>query len=132
MSSQVDQTGDLLLAERLQDDGPILPALAGEAEPVEGLVVHHGEAVLGQVVVGVERMPGGEGHHVAGVPGPGGAGVVSCQPPASLPSPGLDQLGEERGEQFTDQVSQILSVRKSVFFRIIRVGNPHVANILYL
>ena len=110
MSSEVD----LLLAERLQDDGPVLPALAGETEPVEGLVVHQGEAVLGEGVVGVERMPGGEGHLEAGVPDPGGV-VVSCQPPPSLPSPGLDQLGEQRGEQFTEQVSHILSVRMLVF-----------------
>ena len=89
MSSQVD----LLLAERLQDDGPVLPALAGETEPVEGLVVHQGEAVLGEVVVTVERMPVSEPHlslHLrVRVPPPGEAGVVvaSGQPPASL-SPG--------------------------------------------
>ena len=81
---------------------------------MEGLVVHQGEAGLGEGVVGVERMPGGEGHLEAGVPDPGGV-VVSCQPPPSLPSPGLDQLGEQRGEQFTDQVSQILSVEMLVF-----------------
>ena len=93
---------------------------------MEGLIVHQGEAVLGEGVVGVERMPGGEGHLETGVPDPGGV-VVSCQPPPSLPSPGLDQLGEERGEQFTDQVSQILSV-KCQFFRIIKAGNPLLAN----
>ena len=104
------QSGDLL-TERLQHDGPVLPAVTGQAEPVEGLVVHQGQAVLGQAVVGVEGVPGGEGHPLPRVPAPGEAGVVvvAGQPPASLPPPHLGQSGEEGGEELTDQLSQILS-----------------------
>ena len=83
--------------------------LAGQTQPVQSLVVHQGEAVLGEVVVTVERMPVSEPHlslHLrVRVPPPGEAGVVvaSGQPPASLSPGDGHQAGEEGGEQLTGQ-----------------------------
>ena len=66
----------------MEDHRSVLSAGAGEAEPGELPGVQEDEAVLGDVVVSVERMPVGEVHLCLGlrVPGPGLAGVLVAPP----------------------------------------------------
>ena len=79
------------LTERLEDERSVLTAGAGESEPGESGGVHQDQAVLGEIVVRVERMPVGEVHLSLGqrvpAPGLGGVLVAPSQPPALL-SPG--------------------------------------------
>ena len=87
---------------------------------MEGLVVHQGQAVLGEAVVGVERMPGGEGHPLPRVPAPGETGVVvvAGHPPASLPPPHLGQPGEEGGEQLVMDRKRVKGWRQLVAYSL--------------
>ena len=96
--------GKCFLTERFEDQRPVLPTGAGESQPGQSDGVQRSQAVLGLILVSVERMPGSEGHLSLrlGVPPPGVLLVTPAQPPALLSPGDGDQGGDEGGEEVTN------------------------------